>query len=104
MRFVDASLRVVERILKIWIASEGIRVHTLFGEANTDGKGITDDEVLWKAAKLGQSQNFTNVVNQTSQVEPVVLRILSAQSFGSLESVDRLAKVKVGITFIDNGI
>ena len=77
---VDAVLGVVFRVHVVLVVLQELVVHDSVRVRETDGESVANNGPLRLGAPLGERKHLAEVVNQTSQVKPVVFGIHLAQA------------------------
>ena len=84
----------------------GIEVETVLTvndgrcKVTSNGESITDHSPLW----LIEGHYFAQIVDQSGQVEPVLIRVAGTDSFGRLERMDDIGQVGIGIGLMKKSI
>lgn len=98
---VDASGRVVPRVVEVGVLLELVREDDLLGELAAHRERVAHDSPLRLAP---QREHLADVVQEAHEVHPVLIRVRCADALGRLEVVDRVGQRRVGVGVIDERV
>lgn len=84
---VDSVLGVHALVLAVRVVHKELGVDDAGGVLATDREGVPDHRPLGLRAMVGVQQDFPQVVDQTNQMEPLLVRVLSEKKTSKISSI-----------------
>ena len=88
------SLLLVSLVMMIRVILKRLIENALLRELAPNWKRISNDSILWLSP---QSHYFANVMDQPSQLQPLLVRVNSSNPLGSLKAVHRVRHGRLDI-------